>query len=149
MHFEDKDALLVAVCAEHFAKLDEVSEAAVFGVRDPVARIERRGRAYINFGLENPEPYRIMFMTKTASSLRMTEDELADMAAFNHLREDVEAAMASGKIPKGDSFAIGCGLWAMVHGITSLLIAKPNFPWPPLEEFIAAALAAASVKNRK
>ena len=149
LHFEDKDALLLAVCAEHFAKLDEVSEAAVVGVKDPMERIERRGRAYIQFGLDNPEPYRIMFMTRTASSFHLTDDELAEMAAFDHLRQDVEAAMAAGQMPKGDSFAIGCGLWAVVHGITSLLIAKPNFPWPPLEEFIAAAIGAASAKSHR
>jgi len=148
MHFEDKDALLVAVCAEHFAKLDEVSEAAVAGVHDPMARIEARGRAYINFGLGNPEPYRIMFMTRTASGLHLSDDELAEMAAFNHLVRDVEAAQAAGQMPKGDAFAIACGLWAVVHGITSLMIAKPNFPWPPLEEFITAAIGAAAAKTQ-
>ena len=149
MHFADKDALLVAVCAEHFAKLDEVSEAAVLGVKDPMERIERRGRAYIQFGLDNPEPYRIMFMTRTASGLQMSDEELAQMSSFHHLREDVEAAMAVGRMPKGDSFAMGCGLWAVVHGITSLLISKPNFPWPPLEEFIGAAIGAAAAKAHR
>jgi hypothetical protein len=135
------------VCAEHFAKLDEVSDAAVVGVDDPLARIERRGGAYIQFGLDNPEPYRIMFMTRTASGLRMTDDELAQMASFHHLVEDVEAAQAADRMPDGDSFAIACGLWAVVHGITSLMIAKPNFPWPPVDEFITAAIGAAAAKS--
>ena len=42
------------------------------------------------------------------------------------------------------AFTVACGLWAMVHGVTSLLISKPDFPWPPLEEFIAAATGASS-----
>jgi hypothetical protein len=32
-------------------------------------------------------------------------------------------------------------LWAAVHGITSLLITKPDFPWPPVEAVINQVLA--------
>jgi hypothetical protein len=27
-------------------------------------------------------------------------------------------------------FQISIGLWVLVHGITSLLLAAPGFPWP-------------------
>ena len=30
----------------------------------------------------------------------------------------------------GDPFQIAIGLWVLVHGITSLLLATPAFPWP-------------------
>ena len=35
---------------------------------------------------------------------------------------------------------VGSGLWMMVHGITSLLIAKPDFPWPDREQLIEHVL---------
>lgn len=141
MHFPDKEALILAVCTDHFAKLSEASDRAVVGIDDPMARIEARGRAYITFGLENPEPYRVMFMTRWATGMRMSDEQLADTAAFDHLVADVNAAIAAGQMGGSDSFAIACGLWALVHGITSLIIAKPDFPWPPLEEFIAGAMS--------
>ena len=28
------------------------------------------------------------------------------------------------------------GLWAVVHGITSILISHPHFPWPDNEKLI-------------
>jgi hypothetical protein len=37
----------------------------------------------------------------------------------------------------GDPFQIAIGLWVLVHGITSLLLAAPGFPWPhPPEELV-------------
>jgi hypothetical protein len=33
----------------------------------------------------------------------------------------------------GDPQLISVELWAAVHGVTSLLISKPHFPWPDVE----------------
>jgi AcrR family transcriptional regulator len=145
LHFPDKEALILAVCTEHFAQLSQASDQAVAGIDDPMARIEARGRAYITFGLEHTEPYRIMFMTKWVTGMRMSDEQLADTAAFDHLVDDVNAAIAARQIGGHDAFTIACGLWAMVHGMTSLLIAKPDFPWPPLDEFIQAAMSCTSL----
>src|SRR5205085_8012224 len=116
-----------------------VSEAAVEGVDDPLERIHLRGRAYIQFGLDHPEPYRIMFMARPDCEERMTVEELTATACFEQLQEDVGAAMDAGLLPRHDPFTVACALWPVVHGVTSLLIAKPSFPWPPLEDLIAAA----------
>ena len=35
---------------------------------------------------------------------------------------------------------IAIDLWVSVHGITSLLIAKPEFPWPDRNELIEHVL---------
>jgi AcrR family transcriptional regulator len=149
LHYRDKGELLYAVCGEHFRRLGEASDAAVRGVDDPLERIRVRGRAYIQFGLENPEHYRIMFMARPdTDDPRMTVEELAATACFGDLQDDVRAAMDSGLLPAGDVFTVACGLWARVHGVTSLLIAKPDFPWPPLEEFVAAVTASPSVPER-
>jgi AcrR family transcriptional regulator len=138
LHFKDKTELLYAVCGEHFRRLDEASNAAVEGVDDPIDRINRRGHAYIHFGLEHPEHYRIMFMGRPEHEPRMTMEELSTTACFGHLVDDVTTAMDAGLIPLGDPITVSCGLWAKVHGVTSLLIAKPDFPWPPLDDFVAA-----------
>jgi AcrR family transcriptional regulator len=148
LHFKDKVELLYAVCGEHFRVLDEVSDAAVEGVDDPGERIHRRGQAYIQFGLDHPEHYRIMFMGRPDCEPRMTVEELSTTACFGHLVDDVSAAMAAGLLPADDPFTVACGLWAKVHGVTSLLIAKPDFPWPPLEEFVAAATGGSLLAKR-
>jgi AcrR family transcriptional regulator len=149
LHFKDKVELLYAVCGEHFRRLDEASKAAVEGIDDPLERVNRRGQAYIQFGLDHPEPYRIMFMGRPDCEPRMTVDELSTTACFGDLVVDVKAAMDAGLMAAGDPFTVACGLWAKVHGVTSLLIAKPDFPWPPLEDFVAAATGEAIAPQRR
>ncbi len=142
LHFADKSDLVFAVCEEHFARFAANCEQATAGVDDPIERIYRRGRAYVRFGLENPEHYRIMFMSKSDyAPARFADEEIGASAAFGGLLEDVKAAAASGQIVAPDPFLVSCGLWATVHGITSLLISKPHFPWPPSDQFVDHVLA--------
>ncbi|HEX9410893.1 MAG TPA: TetR/AcrR family transcriptional regulator [Actinomycetota bacterium] len=133
LHFADKDELLFAICERHFAQLDRVTEEAAAGSEDLLEALALRGKAYIRFGVEHPEQYRILFMRKPSHTPEDFQvDRLRDAAAFNHLVEHVAKCVHAGLI-EGDPLMISLGLWAMVHGLTSLLIAKPDFPWPDLD----------------
>jgi AcrR family transcriptional regulator len=140
-HFEDKTHLLFEVCARQFALLDEVIEAAVVGIDDPILAMQARGKAYVRFGIEHPEHYRIMFMGPAYA----TPDQWADVlqtGSFAHLMEGIEAARATGALePAGDTFTTALHVWANIHGLTSLLVARPTMPWPDLEELIDEHLA--------
>jgi AcrR family transcriptional regulator len=144
LHFADKSELVFAVCESHFARFEEAARTAVEGVDDPLERIYVRGRAYVRFGLDNPEHYRIMFMLRPASTPDRFVDERVVMAsaAFDGLVEDVRTCMERGEITGDDPFVVACGMWATVHGVASLLIAKPDFPWPPLDQLLDHTLVA-------
>ena len=137
LHFADKNELLFAVCERHFDALDRVIQAAGGRADDPLESLFLRGRAYIRFGLEHPEHYRILFMGKAASlPAGFEEMRLRRMAAFDHLVEAVERCMEAGAIARRDPFLTAIGLWAAGHGLTSLLISKPSFTWPDLDVLI-------------
>jgi AcrR family transcriptional regulator len=135
LHFADKEQLIRAVCERSFAAFDEVVEEAGNSTDDPVESLRRRARAYVQFGLDNPEQYRILFMGK-ASGVAEAAD-LADMPgsqAFQHLADAVGRAIGSGALRPGlDPFLVATGLWAAAHGMTSLLISLPTFPWPDID----------------
>jgi AcrR family transcriptional regulator len=131
LHFADKDALVNAVCERHFRELDRVSAEATEGITDPVAALRAMGTAYVRFGVEHPEEYRILFMSRhTDAPSAAYLERLKGLSGFEHLVAAVQRCMDAGTFAAGDAFAVACTLWAAVHGITSLLIAKPNFPWP-------------------
>ena len=135
LHFADKGALLLAVCQETFAALDQHIERAGADVDDPFEALSVRGRAYVAFGLENPEPYRILFMTRHTHD--GTPEELLTSAAFDHHLEAVQRAYDIGALAEGsDPLLTAIGLWSGVHGITSLLIAMPDVPWPDRDQLV-------------
>src|SRR5580704_5444445 len=61
-HFEDKDALLRALCDSDFGTLHE-SFARIGRIPDPIDRLRKLGKVYIEFSLRYPSHYRLMFMT--------------------------------------------------------------------------------------
>jgi AcrR family transcriptional regulator len=131
LHFADKNELMFAVCERQFVRLDRVLEEAAAGSDDPLESLRLRGRAYVRFGLENPEHYRILFMGKPKSEPEGFDAErLRNMASFDHLVDAVRRCMDAGAIPRQEPVFVALGLWAVVHGLTSLLISKPDFPWP-------------------
>ena len=64
-------------------------------------------------------------------------EEVLSTGAFAHLVEGLRAVVEAGSIEDpGDIRTAALHVWASVHGLTSLLIAKPALPWPDLDDLI-------------
>jgi AcrR family transcriptional regulator len=138
-HFADKAELIFEVCARHFAALEAHLIDACAGVEDPVDQLVALGRAYIEFGLANPEPYRIMFMTRPDVAPALYQGRaMESSAALEHLVGLVEACIDAGRLRPEltDPYRVAIGLWARVHGLTSLRVSKPDMEWPDDPEFL-------------
>jgi AcrR family transcriptional regulator len=125
LHFADKDALLLAVCARQFLAFDEFVEARVAGEPDPVAQLRLRARAYVAFGTEYPEHYRIMFMGRPDGD---RTGPAVEASGFDHLLDNVCRCMDAGALRVQDPLLVATGLWALVHGVTSLAVSVSGFP---------------------
>lgn len=139
LHFADKTELLGAVCEARFGEFSEFITDAVRGIDDPLEAVREMGRAYVRFGLQNPEHYRIMFMTRPLAE-GLPLDKLPGLTAFGHVVAAVDRCMEAGAIAAGDAFLVATNLWTAVHGVTSLLIARPDFPWPDLDRLMGLVL---------
>src|SRR6516164_5763268 len=141
-HFADKDELFREICHEDFRRLAQ-SLIGLAQIIDPVERLRKIGPAYIEFGHKHPNHYRTMFMTPHPPIL----EEEAAMAgkgnpeedAYEFLRATVEEAMRAGAFRKElkDPDLVSQTLWAGVHGVISLQIAKCDdawVPWRPLKK---------------
>ncbi|HWU33240.1 MAG TPA: TetR-like C-terminal domain-containing protein, partial [Marmoricola sp.] len=79
----------------------------------------------VRFGLDHPEHYRIATMDPCP---RPDVDLMLANGCFVHFRSAVEECMASGDLAVGDSLSVTIELWSAAHGITALLITKPDLP---------------------
>jgi AcrR family transcriptional regulator len=142
LHFADKRSLIREVCERHFGAFRETLNAAAAAFDDPLEALRARGETYVRFGIENAEAYRILFMHR-ADDVAAGRDvqTIRATGAFDDQVDAVERCIAAGYL-QGDAHAIGCALWATAHGLTSLLISKPGFPWPPLETLVDLTLIA-------
>jgi AcrR family transcriptional regulator len=142
-HFPDKTSLLVAVCLQSFDSFAEVMRDAR-APDDPLESLRALARAYVRYGLEHPEHYRIMFMDRLDLSAEQYAAELmSESSSFGVLIETVRSLKASGilrpELVEMDDFHLGVLLWSSVHGLTSLFVAKPNLPWADQEALVDGA----------
>jgi AcrR family transcriptional regulator len=140
LHFHDKDALLDAVCARYFEKLDEEMQRVSAGQSCSVEVLRAQGLAYVRFATRNPELYRIATMGEWRSDSHV--DAALASSAFGHMCATVQTLMDEGTFPRGDAAAVALELWSAAHGVASLLIAKPHLPFGDAEAFTDRVLRA-------
>jgi AcrR family transcriptional regulator len=134
VHFVDKEELFRELCHRDYARLAEVFQSSAIST-DPIERIRQIGAIYIDFGLRNPNHYKFMFMTPHPPhepdevDREMMGNPERDAYAF--LKWAVQQAIDAGCFEKefGDAELVSQTLWASVHGVISLHIAKGTDPW--------------------
>lgn len=146
-HFPDKAALMYEVWDRRCGTLDEAFERALAGVDDPVEAMQAVGRAYVRFGLDYPEPYRLVFMTRPDADADPDEEaaRLGQVRAFARVLGIAQALIDGNRLrpEHDDALRIATILWAHTHGLVSLMLTKPFFPWPEgaeLDEYIDQAV---------
>ena len=141
-YFGDKDHLIFEVCSMHFDQFeDDVIAPALAAHDDPLDALAAIARAYVRFGVEQPEHYRVMFMGHTDH----TPEEWADTQMFANggfatIVNLVQRCVDEGDLrddlagePQSAALNIAFALWAGVHGLVALVVSKPRMPGPELE----------------
>ncbi|CAM3790403.1 MULTISPECIES: TetR/AcrR family transcriptional regulator [Tsukamurella] len=132
LHYADKEALLTAVVARYLGQLDEEMTAAEADAATPLDAARAQGLAFVRFALATPELYRLAAMTPSDSASDV--DTVLNAAAFSHLEDTVRRLQDEGYYPPGDPRPIALQMLTIVHGVASLLVAKPFLPWgDPIE----------------
>jgi AcrR family transcriptional regulator len=140
LHFADKDALLDAVCARYFEKLDAEMQQAAVDRPSAIEVLRAKGLAYVRFALKTPELYRIATMGEGRPGSDV--DVTLNGSAFVHMRASIETLIADGVYPPGDPTEKALELWTVAHGVVAMLISRPYLPWGDNEEFADRVLSA-------
>jgi AcrR family transcriptional regulator len=143
LHFADKDALLDAVCARYFEKLDQEMQRVAADQPSAIEVLRAQGLAYVRFAVKNPELYRIAMMGESRQGSDV--DMALNTSAFVHMCNSVESLIKEGTYPPGDSTAKALELWTVGHGVAALLISRPYLPWGDAEEFADRVLRAVCI----
>ncbi len=134
VHFADKNELFQELCHQDYARLAEVFQSSVIST-DPLERLKQIGAIYIDFGTRYPNHYKFMFMTPHPThQLDEVDREMKgnpEMDAYAFLKWAVQQAIEAGCFREDmqDAELISQTLWASVHGVISLSIAKGDDEW--------------------
>jgi AcrR family transcriptional regulator len=132
LYFKDKDQLMNELCRADFLTLAREFQK-IAQVRDPIERLKKTGLSYVEFGLRYPNHYRLMFMTPHPPHTPEMEADKGnpEQDAYAFLKVIIGQCIEAGLFrPEfSEVEAVSQILWASVHGIVSLQIAKGCETW--------------------
>jgi AcrR family transcriptional regulator len=131
-HFRDKETLLHEICDADFLALAQQFGAAA-RIADPIEKLKATGLAYFRFGMSHPNHYRLMFMTPhppLGDEHAITKGK-PEEDAYAFLKSIVAQAIAEGRFRAEltDVELVSQTVWAGMHGVVSLYIAKCHDDW--------------------
>ena len=126
LHFKGKDALVHALIEEGMERMyTAFCESAEAHADDPLGRFEAICRGYINFGIENPEYYEIMYLLYPEQMARFPAEK------YRRARRNLELFAATlaegaerGLLEVADPQVAASTVWASLHGAVSLLLSE-------------------------
>ena len=123
-HFEDRDEILEAVATEGFGRLRDAMLERLEGV-EPGSRaaIAAIGHGYVDFALEEPHLFRLMFGGDAGGTELSADDDAEQRSPFDVLTRNVGLFLGrDAEAPETQRNALA--LWTFVHGLAALQIER-------------------------
>ena len=141
-YFGDKDGLIDALLEDRFSRLlAEVRR--VEPSADPLDNLRAMIRAYLRFAEANPTFYRVILAGRDGDNSPPSVESTVEL--MMRPWEDLEAA---GRLRRAGTEAASQSLWALIHGLTALRVARPEHEWEPeLTEIAVEAMLRGLVRD--
>jgi len=121
-HYADKDELILAVVERGFEVLDEsMLQARLAAGEDQLSQFAAAGEAYLDFALQSPTYYRVMFSGDLLNSNGQESLRHTSSAAFQQIMADLVMCQEMGIIRPGDPLLQAISIVSTVHGFVSLV----------------------------
>ncbi|MEY2705417.1 MAG: hypothetical protein RL407_1479 [Bacteroidota bacterium] len=125
-YFQDKNEIFHALHQGGFHQL--MSRMGVLAsVSHPMERLKSMGTIYVQFAMENPDMYDLMFI-KEAPIVHVSnsneEQWKEGFGTFNFLRDTIKECIDKGHFQGHEVEALSYLIWSTVHGLVSLHIRR-------------------------
>lgn len=143
-HFANRDALVMAVKVAVLGRLGTALRVATrsrlpAGL-DDASRARMRliaiGRAYVEFAITNPGQYRVMFASAGFPGVAESDDDGAPTREdpYDILSEVLDHMVVAGALDPDRREGAEVPMWALVHGLSSLILEGPYGELPRREQ---------------
>jgi len=137
VYFQNKEKILEELRRSTYERLGARLKSIVAERPRGAMLLRRLLEGYLEFALENPDEYQLTYMVTHASlksperkSLeRPAQEQPPGIQAFLGFRDQVAKLIEAGVLKKADAMVVTQALWCALHGLATLLITHPTFPW--------------------
>ena len=121
-HFTDKDELILAVVERGFALMQQTMQAQKDAASDDaMSQFAASGLAYVDFALQHPAYYRIMFSGDLLSTTGNVSFQHTSSEALQEMVGDISRCQELGLVRQGDPTTQALTILSTIHGFVSLV----------------------------
>ncbi len=132
-YFKNKADILAAVRQSEFGRMADTMERAAGREGDPNKKLRALAVSYLEFAIERPVAYRVMYEVNQKDEQRYPELVKQIKRTQQPMISAVQEAIRSGSV-HGDAVNIGHVLWAGLHGLISLHLSNKLHSGRDIEE---------------
>ncbi|MBY0506496.1 MAG: TetR/AcrR family transcriptional regulator [Bryobacteraceae bacterium] len=131
-YFEDKAAIMAQLVRETFGRLNSRLTEVREDPAPPLDRLRRALRTYIDFGLDHPHHYGVLFTKPILPDSKIMEVfHTEGNQCFGCLQTLTGFTIASGALRPEltDAAEVAQALWVSIHGLVSAMTLAKGFPF--------------------
>lgn len=141
LHFKNKDELLLALIEDSIAHLAEALENSLNGQTDAISKLEALADAFLNFALERPQEYEIIYMVRPEEMPKFPKEKFQQVRKiYEMLAEIIQQGQEEGQLEVDDPLVSAYIVWAQLHGVVSVILSKRLDTRIPRDKFIDQAI---------
>jgi len=123
LYFKDKREIVLSLMQEGFHLLEQRLQAVDDG--DLLSRMYRASEVYMQFALDEPKYYKLMFQVDDEELARMCVETSAGDKAFGYLVGLIVEGQQAGMLRTDvEPLLLAHSVWAAMHGAVSLVLAQ-------------------------
>ena len=133
LYFKDRDEIFFELHKMGFEEFYK-RQISVQGVKDPLQRLTEHGLAYIQFAIDQPMYYDLMFISRIpAKTINKNHEWKSGSRTYDILKLNISQAKDAGHFKNVEVEVAAFSLWSFVHGISSLFVRDRMMIVPPEE----------------
>lgn len=142
LYFKDRDEIFFELHKKGFEEFFK-RLSAIQDIIDPIKKISEHALTYIQFAIDQPQYYDLMFISHIpAKYFKLNREWEYGDKAFNILKENIKQAKENGSFKEVDAEVAAFSIWSFLHGIASLFVRDrlTSLPEENLKYLIPGAL---------
>ncbi|MAL17428.1 MAG: TetR family transcriptional regulator [Balneola sp.] len=125
LYFENKDHLLHTLIEESVEDLSQFIETRSLPKTDSIERFKAITESYVQFALEYPEKYKIIYKVRSDSMARYPKEKFRKARrAYELLVKTIEESVTQGLMEVEKPVVAAYSIWAQLHGVVSVVLNK-------------------------
>lgn len=142
LHFENKDHLIHTLMGEAISDLNSELKKVYNSKPDPVERLEAFADAYVEYALNHPREYQIIYAVSSDGMSRYPKEKFRQARkGYELLTDTIQEAVSKDILVEDNPRTAAYTFWAQLHGVMSVVLSRRLDTRIDQQEFIKQAIS--------